>query len=159
MNLNEWAVRWQVPYEAVQDLRRRFGTISTDPSPSEASPQSEAAVQTRIRLEASRKSGRLWRNNVGAYEPPEGGFVRYGLANDTAELNKVLKSSDLVGVMPVRITPQYVGYTIGQFYAREVKPADWVYTGTPREQAQLNFLELVASLGGNAAFATGEGTL
>lgn len=157
MNLNQWAIKWNVSFEAVEDLRREFGTINTDPELKDG--ESEAAIQTRIRLEASRKGARLWRNNVGATYTEDGSFIRYGMANDSKEINKVFKSSDLIGLQPVMITQAMVGQVIGQFVAREVKPEGWQYMSTEREEAQLKFLEFVISLGGDAAFASGEGTL
>ena len=158
MNLHQWAIKWGVPIEAVEDLRREFGLVSTEPNRTKDG-ESEAAVQTRIRLEASRKGGRIWRNNVGATMDENGNFIRFGLCNDSKQMNATIKSADLVGIRRVAITQAHVGGVIGQFIAREVKAANWQYAGTPREEAQLKFLELVASLGGDAAFATGEGTL
>lgn len=157
MTLNQWAIKWGVPAAAVEDLRREFGAINTEPRPNAG--ESEAAVQNKIRLEASRKGLRLWRNNNGATMDENGNFIRFGLANDSKQLNDKIKSSDLIGARPVLITSAHVGQIIGQFVAREVKPGSWSYSGTPRELAQLKFLELVASLGGDAAFATDEGTL
>lgn len=157
MNLSEWAIRWKIPFEAVEDLRRQFGAVNTEPSPREG--ESEAAVQNRIRLEASRAGARIWRNNVGATYTDDGSFIRYGLANDSQQMNKLVKSSDLIGIKPVRIGPQHINLVLGIFVAREVKPENWQYSGTDREQAQLRFLELVASMGGDACFATSEGTL
>ena len=157
MNLNQWAIKWGVPYAALEDLRREFGAFNTDPAPAEG--ESEAAVQTRIRLEASKKGARVWRNNVGATMDENGNFIRFGLANDSQQMNRAIKSSDLIGLRPVVITEAHMGSTFGQFIAREVKPAAWRWTGTEREEAQLKFLQLVASLGGDAAFAIGEGTL
>lgn len=157
MNLVEWAVKWRVPYAAVEDLRRSFG-METDPAATVAG-ESEAAVQNRVRLEASRTGCRLWRNNVGATYTDDGSFIRYGLVNDSQQMNSKIKSSDLVGIKPLLIKSMHVGSVIGVFVAREIKEGGWKYTGTDREAAQLKFLKLVASLGGDAAFATGEGTL
>lgn len=119
---------------------------------------SESAISNEIRLEASQLGIRLWRNNVGATYTPAGQFIRFGLANDSAQLNKAIKSADLIGIRPILITPAHVGLTIGQFISREVKNAGWNYTGTERERAQLAWAELINSLGGNACFATGRGT-
>lgn len=157
MTLTQWAIKWGVPYAAVDDLRREFGLISTDPATS--SGASEGAIQNLIRLEASKKGLRLWRNNLGATMDDRGNFVRYGLCNDSKQMNKQLKSSDLIGLRPVLITPQHVGHIIGQFTAREVKRGNWQFSGSEEENAQLNFIKLVTSLGGDARFANTEGTL
>lgn len=156
-NIHQWAIRNGVSIIALEELKQMFGMVNTDP-PLHAG-ESEAAVQNRVRLEASRVGARLWRNNVGAGMLEDGSYVRWGLCNDSKQLNDVIKSSDLIGLKPVVITPNHVGLTLGVFVAREVKGGSWTYSGTPREAAQLKFLQLVASLGGDAAFATGEGTL
>lgn len=158
MNLEQWAIKWGVSYEAIQDLRKQFGVINTDPV-TPVRGNSEAAVQNEIRLEASKAGLRLWRNNVGAIKDERGVPVRYGLCNDNAQLNASLKSSDLIGIRPVLIQPHHVGTVIGQFVAREVKAPTWRYTATTREMAQLRFLELVTSLGGDACFANSVGTI
>lgn len=155
--LMTWAQQWQVPYAAVQDLRARFGMIDKNAPSSLA--LSESAAQSQVRLEASRLGGRLWRNNVGAATHGDGSFVRYGLANESKQLNDLLKSSDLVGIKPVLIDYKHVGHTIGQFLCREIKVPGWTYSNTEREQAQYRWIQLVSSLGGDAAFATGEGTI
>ena len=158
MMLNEWAIRWNVPAAALQDLRARMQAVNTGP-PDRAGGRSEAAVQAAVRLEASKKGAILWRNNVGGYYDETGRFIRYGLANDSKAMNRTIKSHDLVGIRPVVIVPVMVGRTIGQFISREVKPQDWRYTATKREAAQLKFADLVVSLGGDSSFTTGEGTL
>lgn len=158
MLLDQWAVRWNIPYDALMDLRN--SVLNLDPPPAAfVQGQSEAAVQSNVRLEASQLNGRLWRNNVGALKDSRGIPVRYGLANDSERVNKVLKSSDLIGLKPIRITQAHVGKLIGQFWARECKEGGWRFTGTEREVAQLNFIKLVNVLGGDAAFASGTGTL
>lgn len=119
----------------------------------------ETEVLTAIRLEATRKGLRMWRNNVGAMQDTTGRYVRYGLANDSAALNTVLKSSDLIGIRPVIVTQEMMGVTIGQFVAREVKAHNWIYKNTDREKAQKAFIDLINRLGGDASFCTGEGSL
>lgn len=120
---------------------------------------SEAAVQAAVRLEAGRKGIHLWRNNVGVLEDSTGRPVRYGLANDTKELNVRLKSGDLIGWRRVLITSAHVGSTIAQFTSRECKRVGWHYVGDAHEQAQLAWANLVIAAGGDAAFCTGVGTL
>lgn len=158
MNLNQWAIKWAVPYEALEDLRRQMGAVD-DPMLTPTPGQSEAAVQVAVRMEAAAKGARLMRNNSGAMYDKQGRFVRFGLANESEKMNKKIKSSDLIGITPVVVTPQHVGTTLGVFTAREIKRGDWVYSGTPAEEAQLRFMELVVSLGGDACFANSEGTL
>lgn len=115
----------------------------------------EAAVQQRVQLEVARHGGLIYRNNVGACVDETGRMIRYGLANDSAQMNKVIKSSDLIGAVPVLIGPQHIGMTLGVFTALEVKKPGWHLTpGDQRAQAQLKFLELVRSVGGIASFVT-----
>lgn len=160
MNLNEWAIKHGIPFEAVEDLRREFGTVQERNTPlNPRSDESEAAIQTRVRLEGSRLGLRLFRNNVGATLTDTGSYIRYGLANESQAMNNKIKSSDLIGIRPVLITSEHIGQVIGQFVARECKAGYWNYKDNDHEKAQLKFLELIASLGGDAAFAIGEGTL
>ncbi len=159
-NLHEWARRWNVPLEVFRDLQTTLGlyTPPLDPA-SEAAGKSEAWAQSVVRLEASEKGVKLFRNNVGALKDEKGRLVRYGLGNDSAALNEVMKSADLVGIRPVVILPQHVGHTFGQFVSREIKAPGWQYTGAGREPAQLAWANLINSCGGDAAFATGRGSL
>jgi hypothetical protein len=156
MKLNEWAARWNISSWALDDLRTIFGIAGCE---SRESGQSESAIQSEIRLEAVTVGARLWRNNVGATYARDGSFLRYGLANESGAVNARVKSADLIGIRPVKIEPGHVGWTIGQFVSREVKAGGWQYRATDREQAQLRWAELIMSLGGDAVFATGKGTL
>lgn len=104
----------------------------------------ESDVLNAVRLEASQQGVILWRNNVGAVINQTGRLIRYGLANDSAKINEVLKSSDLIGIGRE-----------GQFIARECKTPGWTYRGTQQEQAQLAFINLILSFGGDAGFTTG----
>ncbi len=160
MNLLQWANQWGVSLEAVRDLERQMGTFSDIGTPDRVSHgQSEASVSNRVRLEATSKGARLWRNNVGAAMDDRGVPVRYGLCNESSAMNRAVKSSDLIGIAPTIVTPDMVGQRFGRFLAREVKHAGWQYTGTPHEAAQKRFLDVVVSLGGDAAFCNCEGTL
>jgi hypothetical protein len=158
MILDIWAEKWGIPDSAINELKMMMGAYSYQ-EPRLEFPLSESAVLNLVRLEASQAGCRLWRNNVGATYTENGSFIRYGLANDSAKLNAVIKSADLIGIRPVKITAEMVGRTIGQFMSREIKSSDWKYTGTDRERAQLEWGMLVLSLGGNACFATNTGTI
>jgi len=160
MNLHEWAIKWGVSMEAFRDLQTTLGTY-TPPLPEghESEGKSESWAQSAVRLEASQKGLKLFRNNVGALQDKTGRLVRYGLANDTKELNAVIKSGDLIGFRPVVIAPHHVGHTLAQFVSREIKAPGWQYTGADREPAQLAWCNLINAHGGDASFATGAGTL
>lgn len=157
MLISDWAQRWGIPPEAIADLQTTL--IRQTPDAAAQPGESETAIQTRIRLEASRLGLRLWRNNVGAGYMDDGAFIRFGLANDSKAMNERVKSGDLIGIRPVLIGPHHVGKIIGQFVSREVKRGDWKYRGTKREEAQLRWAELIVSMGGDACFTNGEGTL
>ena len=154
MNLYEWAEMYP---EAAAALRAAIMHLGHPGMPTEESD--EANVQALVRLEASKRGDRLWRNNVGAGKLENGSFLRWGLCNDSVALNAALKSADLIGIRPIKITPEMVGTTIGQFMSVECKKPSWVYKGTPREVSQLHWAELIYGLGGYAAIVTGPGTL
>lgn len=116
----------------------------------------ESTTTSFVRLDAAQQGDVLWRNNVGVLKDLTGRPVRYGLANDTPAMNKVIKSSDLIGIHPLLITPQMVGMIIGQFLAIEMKEEGWVFNHLEeREVAQKNFHDIVRKNGGRAGFATG----
>jgi len=131
----------------------------TGEPPAVVANDSEARVQSLVRLEAARAGWFLWRNNVGALKDEGGRLVRYGLANDSAQLNARLKSGDLVGFRPLMITADMVGRVVAQFVSRECKPSGWRWSGSERETAQMTWVHLVVTNGGDACFASGEGTI
>jgi hypothetical protein len=164
---------WQARHpQAAAELGQMLGAMPW-PADSRTDDKSEAWAQQRDRMRIAKAGGAAWRNNVGAVPTkcncgapivcPGCGArqrpTRYGLVNDSPQLNAVIKSSDLICAIPRLITAQMVGTTIAQFGAVEDKKPGWVYTGTPHEQAQAAFLALVARLGGYATFSTGELTL
>lgn len=154
--IHQWAAEHRIHPHAIATLLQRLGagyTMITDTSMPQGA--SEGAVSQRVRLAAAASGMYVWRNNVGAMQDDSGRVVRYGLCNDTATLNKKIKSADLIGIKPVLITPAHIGITIGQFWSREVKHASWSWTGDDHEVAQLKWAELVIAKGGDAAFTTG----
>lgn len=155
--IHEWAKRHNVSHAALSELAQIMGVESSEHV--SGGSTSEARVQDAARLQASKMGWRLFRNNVGSLKDERGIPVRYGLCNDSPAMNKRVKSSDLIGIRPVIITPDMVGTTLGQFVAREVKREGWKYKGTEREQAQLRFGEIVTSLGGDFKFYNGSGEL
>jgi hypothetical protein len=163
LTYNEWLQQYP---EAAQALTQ----VTTECKQHDAAGEDESWAQQNARFVIARAGGMSWRNNVGAtpakvdYKCGKCGFhgeipqrvVRYGLCNDSAQLNAQFKSSDLIGVVPRLITPQMVGSTIGQFLAVEVKKPNWTYKGKGREVQQQAFLSLVAGKGAIAQFSTGE---
>lgn len=154
--LTDWAAAWGVPPAALADLQARLLVLDYSPGPADAAPRSEAAVQAATRVQASNVGMRVWRNNVGVLKDERGVPVRFGLANDSPQVNERIKSGDLIGIRPRIITPQDVGQRIGQFVSWECKHGGWRYTGQGREGAQLNWIHLVQSLGGEARFINDE---
>lgn len=165
MSIHAWAIQWGVPAAAVFDLQQRLGldvpALPPITEASEAPSASEARVQSEVRLEGAQRGVRLWRNNVGALIPKDGGkrLVRFGLANDSEGLNEILKSGDLIGWRRVLITPAHVGCAFAQFVSREIKEQGWYYTGQGREVAQKAWADMVNADGGDAGFASRVGTL
>lgn len=155
--LHQWAIKHGVSAAALQDLQRQLGTLA-DPErliDLKTESKSEAFAQSKVRLLAAQQGVRLTRNNVGALPDESGRPVRYGLFNESPQVNKLVKSSDLIGWRTLHVTPAMVGTYVAQFFARECKEPAWQYSGTEREVAQLAFINMVLAAGGDAAFTTG----
>lgn len=156
---------WALHYpQAAADLQRLFGALPW-PVPEEAEGKSEAWAQQQARLSVAQRGALSFRNNVGATPAkcPECNAkqrpVRYGLANDSARLNKEIKSGDLILAIPRQITAPMVGSCILQFGTAECKRPGWTYTGKDQEPGQLAWNSLIARHGGYATFTTGAVTL
>lgn len=164
--LAAWAQRHNITPSALADLMVVMGAGEAAAPPVTAGPTKEGYVQSVVRLEAPKHGVWLSRCNTGAgkfvdEKDPDAKprFVRFGLANESKAQNDVIKCSDLIGVRRVHITPEMVGSDIGQFVAREVKHAGWIWgEDKDREIAQLAFISLVTSYGGDARFVTGPGS-
>ncbi len=135
--------------------------------------KSEAVVQSEIRAEAGRLGILLWRNNVGACTDETGRTIRYGLGNDSPQVQRRLKSSDLIGCVSENWGKPGNFYTVpvGRFIAVECKAEGWKFpdlwrglqpsdmdaatfaTDKARTLAQWRYLKLVHDAGGLAGFA------
>ena len=117
---------------------------------------SEAEVQSRIMMEAAKYGIILWRNNSGAgkfvdEETGNTSHVRFGLGNISKQQNKEIKSSDLIGIMPIHGVPGRD--VVGVFIAVEVKKEGWKYNpNDEREVAQKAYIDYVIARGGVAGF-------
>lgn len=153
----DWARRHGVSADALRDLVQVLAPECV-PAPPKAGT-SEAAVTSRVRLEASAKGYTLWRNNVGALLDKRGVPVRFGLANDSAAMNARIKSADWIGWRKVVVTPDMVGQTLAVFASVEMKEAGWRYSGAGREAAQMTWAQLVAASGGVGVIVSEAGSL
>ncbi len=116
----------------------------------------EAALQSHVRL-AFADIGPVWRNNSGACEDKTGRLIRYGLGNDSKQLNDKIKSSDLIGITPVVawLPSANAWVKLGVFTALEIKAPGWHQTpGDKRAEAQAKFHDIVRDVGGFAGFVT-----
>ena len=115
---------------------------------------SEEVNQQQIRLMIGAAGMTPMRNNVGACQDATGRLIRYGLMNDSHDLNERFKSSDLIVPRPMLVTQEWVGHTVGVFAAIECKESGWkLRPGNARGQAQQRFIDLVRAAGGFAGFA------
>ena len=155
----EWAHRYNISTAALNELMAISNGLLTDVPPPGKNTPSEAWVQSAVRLEAARAGIKMFRNNVGAAQDATGRVIRYGLANDSKQMNAVIKSGDLIGIRPIEIKPHHVGTIIGQFISRECKKAGWKWSGDAHELAQQNWCDIINANGGDATFCNGTGTL
>ena len=106
----------------------------------------EAEIQQLVQIEGPRLECILMRNNSGAFKNQDNRWVRFGLGNISKDSPK---SSDLIGITTVVITPDMIGSSVGIFTAVEVKAEDWKPSETnKREKSQIDFLNWVKLRGG-----------
>lgn len=154
-----WAKKWGISESALKELNDLVFLNTNTPEKTISGIFTERDIQAVVKMEASKKGCRLWRNNLGAVHTQEGVFIRYGLANESDALNKTIKSADLIGIRPVLIQEHHVGLLIGQFLSREIKSKHWKFKNNDHEKAQLRWAELINSLGGDACFTNDEGSI
>ena len=124
--------------------------------------RSEDWVESVVRLEAAKRlvPTQLYRNNSGVASNPNGQPVRFGLGNESKEMNKLIKSGDWIGWETIIITPDMVGFPIARFLSVECKHEHWSpRPNDEREIAQRRWADRVNSAGGRAIFVCGPGQL
>jgi hypothetical protein len=139
--LTEWAVENKIQKNALRNLLERFGVLSSQFH--NTFDGRESSLQNQVRLHESRRGTRLFRNNSGVAYDKTGRPVRFGLANDSAQSNRRVKSSDLIGIEPG-----------GRFVSLEIKRPGWIYAGSVEEEAQLNWIVFINAMGGRAKFVS-----
>ena len=117
----------------------------------------EETVTQHVIYEAAKLGVNLMRNNVGACQDTTGRLIRYGLMNESAKQNAQIKSSDYIGITPVKCFVDGLGVVqLGVFTAIEMKASTWQFSQSDkRALAQSKFHDMVRSYGGFAGFATG----
>jgi len=134
-------------------LKRTSAQRSND-STSSTRLKLEEEVQADLRLKIAREGKTVvFRNNSGAAEDKTGRIIRYGLANDSARINKEIKSHDLIGWTSIVITPEMVGQKVAVFTSIECKRQGWKPDpNDEREKAQRKWGDAVSAAGGIVRF-------
>ena len=112
----------------------------------------ENQLQAWVRLNSqSEFQSLMMRNNSGSLPNPHTGVpVRFGLGNDSKQTNAVFKSSDLIGITPVKCP---CDRTYGVFTAIETKIPGWVPNLNNLEYiGQQNFISIIKQKSGIAGF-------
>lgn len=118
----------------------------------------ETTNQADIRDHFCALGWRLWRCNTGVLLDRNGTPVRFGLANDSKEMNAALKPGDLIGWRPRLITPDMVGDVVAQFVSVEAKKSGWTFPRPTNKaefahcSAQKRWADMINREGGLAGF-------
>lgn len=120
--------------------------------------KTEADLTTWCRIQAPHHRSLLMRNNSGVLiNPGSRRPIRFGLGNDSKSINKIFKSSDLIGITQKQCT---CGQNYGIFTAIEVKIPGWKYNkNNPVHVAQKKFIEVIQLRGGIAGFVSSQDEL
>jgi hypothetical protein len=97
----------------------------------------EGELLPRLLIEGSKIGLRIFRNQTGKYELKDGRWLSSGLCEG---------SSDLIGYVPVTITPAMVGRRVAVFVAVEAKGTTG-RTTKARAEKQTLFLDVVRAAG------------
>jgi len=156
--ISDWANRRRIPADALAEL---FGLLGYEPDvPETCQGKEESYVQSMIRLAAAAQAYNLGRNNRGALPNEAGVPIRFGWLNDTAALDKVCKTGDLIGYQSgwFRDFETFEPVKVAVFAMVECKKASWsgFNPKDKRETAQNRAIQMVLAGGGIACFSTGQ---
>lgn len=154
--LHDWFNRHDISDQARAEFIKLFGF--TPETPVELNNKNEAYVQSAVRLAGPPAGFLLGRNNVGALKDERGVPVRYGWLNDSAQLNKVCKTGDLLGFQSgwFRDYQTLEPVKVAVFTMAECKRSGWQLNPNDKhEAAQLRAINMVVTGGGIACFTTG----
>lgn len=156
--ISDWGNRRNIPADAMAEL---FGLLGYLPdTPQELNGHDEAYVQSVVRLNSAAQAYQLGRNNRGALPNEHGVPIRFGWLNDTAALDKVCKTGDLLGYQSgwFRDFETFEPVKVAVFVMLECKKASWkgFKPADKRESAQMRAIEMVNAAGGIAMFTTGQ---
>lgn len=155
--ITDWAIKHNISAVAVAELRGLLDPLV--PSGRGNLSHNETDVSTALAIEAGKRGVPLWRNNNGAFQDSSRRWIFFGLGNISTRVNKVMKSSDRIGINPIKIGPEHMGRIIGQFVAVEAKRPGWTKPENDRDRAQEHFMQIVKNYGGAAGFANKPGDL
>ena len=117
----------------------------------------EAKASQSVRLRATAWGARVFRNNSGVLLNEVGVPVRFGVGNESKEINKKMKTGDFIGWTPITITQDMVGKQVAVFTNIEAKAVGFkhrkTYPAGSRENGQQNFNNIVNLANGIAGFA------
>jgi len=111
----------------------------------------ETTLQTEIQLALAHESVRIWRNFVGTAWQGKVSKYKNSIVMSHARVltcGLAVGSSDLIGFVRKKITPEMVGHYVAIFTAIEVKTPTGVAT-----VEQQKFIKMVKDNGGIAGFA------
>ncbi len=96
----------------------------------------------------------LLRNNSGVLKNERGVPIRFGLGNISPQVNRIFKSSDQIGITPVRCP---CGRHYGVFTAIEMKKPGWIFRNSDQTAVgQLNFINKIRANHGISGFVQSE---
>ena len=116
--------------------------------------KSEDLVKQEIELESKTYGCTLYRNNSGCFPNINNQLVRFGLGNTSQAVNRLRKSSDLIGFKTMVIGPHHIGKKVAVLTAIEVKKEGWKRNpNDSHENSQETFINIIKKAGGIGGFA------